>query len=141
MYPFIWNSDVFDLSDVLSSEHKCQDPRYASVFLLLLTTQYKYAEWVLTCATSVENWISLEKFKSSNTALLSITLNASFGDIQLLRCHKITKIWTLLSTCSYFFDFDCIVLHSPALISLSKYHQETVPLNVSLIHPNTNGIN
>ena len=100
MFPFIWNSGVFDLS------HQRRSVRILDMspfFLLLLTTQYKYAGWVLTCATSVENWISVERFKSSNTALLSITLNASFGGIQILRYHKMTKIWTpspLVHTCS-----------------------------------------
>ena len=45
-------------------------------------------------ATSVENWISVERFKTSFTGLLPITLNASFGYIQLLRYRKMTKIWT-----------------------------------------------
>ena len=91
---FIWNSGVFDLSHVSLSEHRCQDPRYASASLLLLIYQHKYAGWVLICATSVWNWISVERFKTSITGLLPITLNASFGDIQLLRYRKMPKIWT-----------------------------------------------
>ena len=39
MFPFISNSDVFDLSHVSLSVLRCQDPRYASDFLLLLIDQ------------------------------------------------------------------------------------------------------
>ena len=39
VFSFISNSDVFDLSHVSLSELRCQDPRYASDFLLLLIDQ------------------------------------------------------------------------------------------------------
>ena len=39
VFSFILNSDVFDLSHVSLSELRCQDPRYASDFLLLLIDQ------------------------------------------------------------------------------------------------------
>ena len=83
-FPFISNSGEFDLSHVSLSEHRFQDPRYASVPLLLLIDQYKYTGWVLKCATSVENSISVESIKSSFTGLLPINLNPSTGDILLL---------------------------------------------------------
>ena len=41
-FPFISNSDVFDLSYESLSELRCQDPRCASDFSLLLISQYKY---------------------------------------------------------------------------------------------------
>ena len=52
VFSFISNLDVFDLSHVSLSEHKCQDPRCASVFLLLVD---QYTGWVLKFAASVEN--------------------------------------------------------------------------------------
>ena len=39
VFPFVSNSDVFDLSHVSLSELKCQHPRYASDFMLLLIDQ------------------------------------------------------------------------------------------------------
>ena len=93
-FPFISNSDVFDLSYESLSELRCQDPRCASDFSLLLISQYKYIRWMLKCATSLENWMSVKRFKSSNTSLLPITLNASFGHIQLLGYCKMIKICT-----------------------------------------------
>ena len=39
VFPFISNSDVFDLSDVSLSELKSQRPRYTSDFLLPLIDQ------------------------------------------------------------------------------------------------------
>ena len=65
---------------------------YSSINQYIYIYIYVYTEWVLKCPMSVENWISVERFKSSNTGLLPITPNASFGDIQLCYC-KITKIW------------------------------------------------
>ena len=47
VFPFISNSGMFDLSYVSLSENRFQDPRYASVSLLLLIDQYKYTGWVL----------------------------------------------------------------------------------------------
>ena len=41
-FPFISNSDVFGLTYESLSELRCQDPRYASDFSLLLINQYKY---------------------------------------------------------------------------------------------------
>ena len=112
VFPFISNSDVFDISHVSLSEHRCQDRRYASVSLLLLIDQYKYTGWVLKCATSIENLISAERFKSSITGLLPITLNASFGNMQLLCYRKMTKIWTRpLHLFALLFNFDLIRLY------------------------------
>ena len=39
VFPFVSNSDVFDLSHVSLSELRCQRPRYASHFMLLLIDQ------------------------------------------------------------------------------------------------------
>ena len=39
VFPFISNSGVFGFSHVSLSELRCQDPRYASDFLLLLIDQ------------------------------------------------------------------------------------------------------
>ena len=39
VFPFVSNSDVFDLSHVSLSELRCQHPRYASDFMLLLIDQ------------------------------------------------------------------------------------------------------
>ena len=55
VFPFISTSGVFDLSYASLPEHRCQDPRYASVSLLLLIDQYKCTGWVLKCAKSTEN--------------------------------------------------------------------------------------
>ena len=46
VFPFISNSDMFYLSQVSSSKIRGQDPRYATVFLLLID-QCKYTGWVL----------------------------------------------------------------------------------------------
>ena len=69
VFPFISSSGMFDLSYVSLSENRFQDPRYASVSLLLLTNQYKYTGWV----RKVESWILVERFKPSNTGLLPVT--------------------------------------------------------------------
>ena len=39
VFPFVSNSDLFDLSHVSLSELRCQHPRYASDFMLLLIDQ------------------------------------------------------------------------------------------------------
>ena len=39
VFPFVSNSHMFDLSHVSLSELRCQDPRYASDFMMLLIDQ------------------------------------------------------------------------------------------------------
>ena len=95
-------------------------------FLLLTIDQYKYTRRLLTCFTSVENCISVETFKSSNTGLVTITLNASFGDIQLLRYHKMTKIWTpplhlFVLIKLWFYSFIATCCNQPQQIPQKKF--------------------
>ena len=49
VFPFVSNSDVFDLSHVSLSELRCQHPRYASDFMLKINRVGAQG------ATSVEN--------------------------------------------------------------------------------------
>ena len=92
VFPFIWNSDVFDLSHVSLSEPRYQDPRHASFYccyyLINKNLQGKCSN-VLRQLKTESQWIQILK-------QMPITLNASFGDIQLLRYRKMIKIWTPL---------------------------------------------
>ena len=62
VFPFITNSHVFHLSLVSLSEIWCQDHRYASDFLLLLT----YVSWTLNLSGKIQilkYWLTVNYFK------------------------------------------------------------------------------